>query len=720
MRRPWRLLGAWFALAAGGFTGIGGALVAALWLPGPWAASIGGGVAALSAVAAGRARQLIDQRWTVRRKLPENLALQTKVGDVPRVRDRAVDPILLGVHRAEAPPNGFLKQTDVLPLYIPRDVDDELRRAVRCGGFIVVVGESTAGKSRAAFEAMCAEIPDHLLAVPQGRESLAVIVASLSEARQSVLWLDDLERFLGPGGLTPAMLASLTLAARGDVILLATMRTQEYERFASRTEVAVDDQDRSAWWASREVLRGAHVIFMDRLWSSSELVAAEKFAEDPRIAKALERADVFGVAETLAAGPELVRDWRNAWAPGAHPRAAALVAAAVDCRRAGLNDPISRALLETLHVQYLRARGGHVLRPESIDEAWAWALQPVHGASSLLIPAGASDENPSYIAFDYLVDLSDHEPIPSEMWDLLLKQVNGSQALRIASEAYWRVRTVFHRAIDSGVVDNVYARAQAVADRGDYARAVQLLTDALETSNDDDEMRLSLRHQIAFYSMFNGQIDQAEAMFEELLEEAQATRSPDDEYLQSIRHNIASCRRRRGDLPGALRRFQQILVDRERRDGPHAMNTLATRSAIAAITSEMGDPAKALRMAQEILADEEHALGKDHTNTLSTRHSVARYLVKVGDLGGALNVLEALIPDLTRAVGADHQDVLDARWDMARYTAQHGNRSQALRMFQAVLADRERVHNLDDSKLAQARREFENFCAGQGSSTAHS
>jgi tetratricopeptide (TPR) repeat protein len=711
MRRPWRLLSAWFALAAGGFMGVGGALIAALWLPGPWAASVGGGVAAVSAVAAGRARQLIDRRWALRRELPDSLALLAQAGEFPRVGEEVADPIKLGVHRAEAPPDGLRNQAaGTLPRYIPRDVDDELRDAVRSGGFTLVVGESTAGKSRAAFEAMRLELPDHLLAVPSGRESLAVIVASLSEVRRSVLWLDDLERFLGPGGLTPAMLASLTAPVKPSMTVLATMRTSEYERFSARTEETVNDQDLSKWWASRAVLRGARVIFMDRLWSPSELLSAAKFADDPRIARALKQADVFGVAETLTAGPELARDWRNAWAPGAHPRAAALVAAAVDCRRAGLDDPVPRDLLETLHTHYLQARGGHALRAESVDEAWAWALQPVHGASSLLIPAGQSDENPRYLVFDYLIDLPGHEPVPPETWELLLAHVDSAQASHIANEAFVRVRTVFHRAVDSGIVHDVYSRAQAVADGGDNARAIQLLTEA---ADGDQEMSQGLRHQIAFFHLRAGRIEEAAAMFGEILTEAETTRPPDDEYLQVVRHNIASCARRRGDLPGALQQFQRILADRERQLGPYAMNTLATRSAIAGIIGEMGDPAKALRMTQEVLADEERALGKDHTNTLGTRHSLARYLAETGDLGGALKILEDLAPDLIRALGADHPEVLDVRWDMARYSAQHGNRSEALRLFRSVLTDRERIYGMDDPELRRARREFDDFCASQ-------
>jgi hypothetical protein len=44
-----------------------------------------------------------------------------------------------------------------------------------------------------------------VLIVPADREALAVVVPEVLEQRQCVVWLDDLERFLGSGGLTSAM-----------------------------------------------------------------------------------------------------------------------------------------------------------------------------------------------------------------------------------------------------------------------------------------------------------------------------------------------------------------------------------------------------------------------------------------------------------------------------------------------------------------------------------
>jgi tetratricopeptide (TPR) repeat protein len=666
-----RRLGAWVSLAAAGFIGVGGGLILSQWLPGPWAISAGGAAAAVSALLADRAKSWAEQQRAVRRDLPSRVVVHGRAGGLPRVRD-VVDLILLGVHPAEQHDAAADGAAAELTPYVRRDIDDELRAAVRSEELVIVVGESTAGKSRAMAEAARTQLPDHVLAAPAGRDSITAVSAHLSQLRRPVvLWLDDLERFLGPGGLTPTVVASLTRPRSHAATVLATMRTAEYERFTARNAPTVDTE-RSAWRDSREVLRAARVITLPRIWSPTELQHATVLAGDPRIARALRTADTFGVAETIAAGPELLRDWHNAWAPGGHPRGAALVTAAVDCRRAGMDGPLPRDLLNELHHHYLAARGGHTLRPEPLQQAWAWAVHPVHGASSLLIPDSPSDNEPGYVAFDYLIDQPDHHPIPAHTWNTLITRADHAQAARIASEAYWRVRTAFHAAVDSGLVDNVFEQAQALADRGEHAQAIQLLTDTLRTAISADEpteYQESLRHNIAFYQMLAGQLDQAEAAFTQLLAEAEARLPADDEELQVVRHNLASCTRRRGDLAGALAQFQRILTDREQYLGPDAMNTLATRGAIASITAEMGDTAAALRQTQALLADEERALGEDHTNTLATRHSLATYLAQTGDYQAAARALRDLLPDLITALGSDHPDVQEARSDLARYEA---------------------------------------------------
>jgi hypothetical protein len=78
MRRAWRLLSAWTALANGGALGVGGALIASLWVSPPWAALIGGSLAAVSAVAANRAKQRFDRQWELRQELPDRITLQVR------------------------------------------------------------------------------------------------------------------------------------------------------------------------------------------------------------------------------------------------------------------------------------------------------------------------------------------------------------------------------------------------------------------------------------------------------------------------------------------------------------------------------------------------------------------------------------------------------------------------------------------------------------------
>src|SRR6266536_30429 len=78
-------------------------------------------------------------------------------GDLPRVGK--VDPVALGVHPAadlgtQQAGEGRLDLPDRVPVYVPRDRDAEVDAALARGGVVVLVGDSPAGKSRAACEAV--------------------------------------------------------------------------------------------------------------------------------------------------------------------------------------------------------------------------------------------------------------------------------------------------------------------------------------------------------------------------------------------------------------------------------------------------------------------------------------------------------------------------------------------------------------------------------------
>jgi hypothetical protein len=152
----------------------------------------------------------------------------------PRVRVREADPRLLGVHAAISVPG---VPDEVPPEYVPRDVDAaefgvraKVEAAAQRGGFVLLVGGSSVGKTRCAAEAVKALLPDWWLVHPPGPEE----VAALAQAPpQTVLWLDELQRYLdGEYGLTGGMVRAL-LNAPGPVVIIGTLWPELYTAYTT-------------------------------------------------------------------------------------------------------------------------------------------------------------------------------------------------------------------------------------------------------------------------------------------------------------------------------------------------------------------------------------------------------------------------------------------------------------------------------------------------------
>jgi hypothetical protein len=121
-------------------------------------------------------------------------------GQLPKV-SQIRNPLHLGVHPAPGATGALPEDRSLpsprVPVYVPRDIDGQLRELLACGGFVLIVGDSTAGKSRSAYEAMAATLPEHVLIVPNGRDALPSALTKASSARHCVIWLDGLEHYLG-------------------------------------------------------------------------------------------------------------------------------------------------------------------------------------------------------------------------------------------------------------------------------------------------------------------------------------------------------------------------------------------------------------------------------------------------------------------------------------------------------------------------------------------
>jgi hypothetical protein len=634
------------------------------------AGAVTGAVTALLGVLGARGRALVDRSREVRAAVPDEV-----LGGGPRWIRELDDPVMLGAHPAARDDLGQV------PAYVDRDVDDRVDEALRAGGFVLLSGESTAGKTRCAYEAVRRVLSDHRLLAPAARESVQTVVETVVDHRHCVVWLDDIERFLGGQGLTVPLLQRMLAA---DAVVMGTIRVSELERFGARHEVDLGDQERDGWRTAREVLRLAVQIPLLRRWSMAELDRASR-STDRRVRSALPMTDTFGLAELLADGPELARDWQHAWRPGGYPHGAALVAAAVDCRRAGLTEPIPVDLLVVLAKHYLDARGGAALRPEPLDAALAWATQPARGASSLLMPASENH----VLAFDYLIDLVS-EPVAVSVWLALVGWCRPEQALGIGLTArrvsrFEAAEAAFGKAVEAGVPGATAAQAELIGSGGDPQRAIAALTASLVQMPPKDVETLGLRSLLARFTHKIDEPDVARRMFAELLKDCHTRLGPDHPDTLEVRLQAAIQFGESRSPAEAVRRLTGLVEDCTRVYGADHHETLRVRQQHAAWTDRYGERAQALELFTELLADRVRVQGPDHPNVLSTRYAIAVRTRDVGDPECTIEVFRELLQDSIRVLGAGHPHTMLARYRLGLSARDAGQFDLAAEQLATVL-----------------------------------
>ncbi len=369
------------------------------------------------------------------------------------VRVREARPRLLGVHACiQVNPAA----TD-LPEYVPRDLDADLRTAITAaaerGGFVLLVGGSSVGKTRALFEAVRAVLPEWWLVHPDPADTDAVRALAATPTPRTVAWLDELQNYLtAPGGL-PAGLARGLVAA--GTVLVATLWPDEYAaRAAPRTP---DQPDSHA--NDRELLGLAHVIDVPDTFSNAERRRAETLAADRRIRTALDTPD-HGFTQVLAAGPELVRRWEQA----TDPYGKAVITAALDARRVEARDPLTRDLLAAAAPGYLTPTQVATAPPHWLDQALAYATTELRGAAATLTPVGTTiGEITGYTVADYLYQHSRRirrcTPLPDAAWQALADHGRPDDAYRLGNSAERRMRYQHAEAIYRRGADNGESRA---------------------------------------------------------------------------------------------------------------------------------------------------------------------------------------------------------------------------------------------------------------------
>ncbi|MEV7807547.1 tetratricopeptide repeat protein [Microbispora sp. NPDC088329] len=670
----------------------------------PWIVGGAALVAALALVAAGmwqeRFKRLTQRRDEQRFKIADGL-LTLRSGRVPKVRKMA-DPLRLGVHpstpiyRSAPEAEGVIG--DRVPAYVPRDVDTELAIQLRAGGFVVLVGDSTAGKSRTAFETARTELPTHDLFVPGDKnipkDVMAAVVEQVIQAKKAVLWLDDLEHYLRSGAITTVQISRIR-DSKGHKVILATLRSAEEDQLI---QVPADAEDRKRTLGDEaiQVLSQAHKIRLRRLFSPDELARARAHTSDERIADALEYSDEYGMAEYLAAGPHLQDAYENAWEVGRNPRGAALVAAAIDCRRAGYLSALPKELLEELHQIHLDSRGGKRLRPEPLEQAWEWATRQRRSTAALLQPANSMEARVE--VFDYLVDQHQQQTGP-------------------ASKVPDDIVRIIYRHANTPDIDAI---AEHMLNQGRYQLAADGFTKAVwihgASKGDEHPDTLRSRAYLADVLVDLGRWKEAKA--ESLAVLAARRRVLGEEHPETLnsRSSYATLLQALGRWMEAEREHRAVLEARRIALGEKHRHTLVSRNNLGVILQDLGRWEEAEQELLLELRSVQEVLGAEHPDTLVSRTNIA-YLraqrsvwqdqeTRAETLSEVQSELEAILNIQRQSEGDEHPDTLRIRRYLAIVSAKLGLQEAAAAEMGTILAIWKHVQGEEHPAPLQTRNEL--------------
>jgi tetratricopeptide (TPR) repeat protein len=377
---------------------------------------------------------------------------------VPQVIADVKDLRVFGVHGSYAATRGS-------PIgYINRDKDPVLDAAIteaRIGGrrIVLVTGDSAAGKSRTAAEALRRDpvLCNWRLVVPLSDGGLSYLANADLGWQDTILWLDDLDKYLARG-LDLGTLRRI-LGDNPTVGVVATMRTSQLQ---TRQSQLMDP----AWrflTDDSEVTR----INLEASLSDEELRAASAKISNRAMLSALQEGT--GLGEWLVAGPELMKKLHND--RGLNRAFADIVIA---WYRTGLNRPLAkedarRLWADTLHpaLRQRLSRRDSDEQSELFERASMWALDPVI-SRELYEQALILKEGDGYVAHDYVLDQTVRNPqrptIADPIWEHALQVATSNPDPDQRLRRTWAVAAAAYR---EGALTHAMTAMQILADAGE-------------------------------------------------------------------------------------------------------------------------------------------------------------------------------------------------------------------------------------------------------------
>ncbi|MET7697583.1 hypothetical protein [Streptomyces sp. NPDC005485] len=648
------------------------------WCP-PWLAAVA--IAVLGVVGAGGLEQWAARRQTMAEeeyravdRLRQHLGRQERL---PRIGAGGADGLMLRVHEA-IPPDPPVQPTTAaqesqragwlhrrrqpmhqpqlgpdpyFPVFVERDAGERVRTwmgtASREGGFLVLVGNSSVGKTRLLYESARKELPDFAVLAPDlGDGGLVNTLASVAFPLPKLLvWLDELQRFLpGPYHVTdeqanysPLSAAAVRklLTADTPVVIVGTLWPQYATELRGSESATAPGGQRPRYPAAMDILSSAAVteIPLESFSRTERSRAATLAARDSRLARAVADTD-YNVTEALAGAPQIMRRYQQATDLNK-----TIIHAAVDARRLGIQAPLSTDLLRAAARGYLTS-----VQPDDswFDQALAELTSTIRRddratAPLIIIPTADHRGVRGLTVADFLLqDLVRQRRsirVPSHTWHAFIDHVTDyDDRWRLADSARRRLLPQKAQALYTILAPddpNAATRLAALlAERGDI--------DALRAGADAGD-----RHA-------------ARALVELLLEQGNL-----DEAKDILRARVDA------DDSYAARRLARLLI--EHGDVGEAMDMLRTRAdagdfdavgELAALLAQQGD-VDALQARAD--AGDRHA-ARQLTGVLAKRGDLdaLRTRADVGDFYAA-----GALAELLTGQGDVHEasDVLRARAD---------------------------------------------------------
>jgi len=348
----------------------------------------------------------------------------------------------------------------VLPIpYIHRDEEDSIRAHLRAGRPVLLIGSSMVGKTKLAAQVIATEFGSWPTAIPDSKTALADLDAQNGTLQKTVIWLDDIDRLIGLGGITDGALRRL--AGAGNVIV-ATIRARAYGRFQP------SDQLRPPEWDVLSVFE--HIVISRALTPKEQERLADAVGPDIR-----DRIRAIGIGEYVGAAGQIAEALKLG-AIGTDAIGYAMVLAAADWRRCGMVRSMPASMLVPLAQPHLDRRGqAQLTDQDAFNTGLTWATRDINPNVSLLQPIGTD----SYIVYDYALDLisAQSAPIPDSSWAEIMTSADPSELVSLGYTA----ENIYHR---DEIAIQAWRQAASSEDTRAAPRAAFCLGTLLEKQGD--------------------------------------------------------------------------------------------------------------------------------------------------------------------------------------------------------------------------------------------